>query len=396
MQRGHLTVGNEPCDIRGFTHTHIQCAVDRLAFLGGGTVELSAGVFQMADALHLRTGVTVRGQGETTVLRKNAMKTAKITSYLGYGHYDVIVDQPDRFQIGEGISIRDDNAFGFYTTVGTLVARDGDTWFTNRPHSHDYHNGRHALVETLFPIVEAYDVEDAVLEGLVIDGNREENPVTITGCRGGGVFTLRSNRLKINGVAIRNLNADGFSFQTGDDIEIANCLAEGCTGHGFHPGSGSNRFHVHHCRSIRNRDCGLFYCLRVRDGLLEDCVFEGNGSHGISIGNRDTGHRNRRLTIRANGGCGVFFRPDEPINSPHGNVIEACLLENNCVKNGKDDAEIVLNGAPDGVQLLGNTIRRTAGRPGILIRPDMPPFLMKDNRIEPDGADAVLDLREKG
>ena len=57
-----LTVGSSRCDIEGFTNAHIQAAVDRCALLGGGTVELCRGVFRMADSLHLRTGVSVRGQ----------------------------------------------------------------------------------------------------------------------------------------------------------------------------------------------------------------------------------------------------------------------------------------------------------------------------------------------
>lgn len=74
MEWCQLSVGEEGCDIVGFTNVHIQCAVDRLAMLGGGTVELSPGIFQMADALHLRSHVTVRGSGVSTVLRKAAMK----------------------------------------------------------------------------------------------------------------------------------------------------------------------------------------------------------------------------------------------------------------------------------------------------------------------------------
>lgn len=393
MNRMHVTVGADTCDLRGFTNSHIQSAVDRVAFLGGGTVELSAGVFQMADSLHLRTGVTVRGQGAETVLRKNALKTARITAFLGYGHDDLVVDTPEVFCVGDGVRVRDDNAFGFYTTVSTLIGRDGDTWYTSRPHSHDYLGCNHAVVETLFSIVEASDVQNAVLEKVVLDGNKAENPVRLTGCRGGGFFAIRSHRLAVRQVTVRDFNGDGFSFQTCDDMELAGCEAHQCQESGFHPGSGSNRFHIHDCRALFNGGCGLFYCLRVRDSLLENCVFEGNGGHGISIGSRDTGHRNRGLTIRANGGCGVFFRPDGPVDSPHGNSIEDCLLEGNCTRNQAEDAELLLQGQPTGVQIVGNTIRRRDTATGILIRAEMPACVMRDNRIEPAGPLAIRDLR---
>lgn len=394
MQLSRMTVGDAHCEIQGFTHTHIQCAVDRLAFLGGGTVELSAGVFHMADALHLRSGVTVRGQGPDTVLRKNAMKSARLVAYHGFGHQDLIVDRPDVFALGDGISVRDDQAFGFYTTVSTLVGRDGDTWHVSRPHNHDYNGARNGVAETLFPIVSAVEVEDAALEGVALDGNPEENPVMLNGCRGGGFYAWRAKRIAARAVTVRRFNGDGFSFQTCERIELADCAAEECTGSGFHPGSGSTACHIHDCRALRNGDCGLFYCLRVRDSVLEDCLFEANGGHGVSIGARDTGHLNRRLTIRANGRCGIFFRPEEAVNAPHRNTIEQCRIEHNVTRHGAEDAEIVLQGEPEGVQLIGNTILRAAGTPALLIRTDMPAFVLRDNRIEPDGPDAIQDKRQ--
>ena len=379
MQKMCLTVGAESCAVRGFTNTHIQCAVDRVAGLGGGTVELSAGVFHLADSVHLRSHVTVRGAGAETVLRKMAVKTAHISVFLGYGHDDIVVDTPDVFALGDGVSLRDDNAMGFYTTVATLVARDGDTWFTSRPHNHDYLSRSHGVVETVFPGVSAYDVTDAVLENLAIDGNLAENPIPINGCRGGGFFALRCRNLRVCGVQVRQFNGEGFSFQTCDDLELVDCEARECTGNGFHPGSGSNRFHIHRCRAVNNDQCGLFYCLRVRDSLLEDCELRGNGSHGISIGARDTGHRNQRLVICENGGCGIYFRPDPPADAPHGNILEACLLERNAASGGADAAEILLQGGPENVQVVGNILRPRPGVPALLVRPGMPTFVNRDN-----------------
>ena len=392
MQPYRLTVGDDSCDIRGFTNTHIQCAVDRVAMLGGGEVELSAGTFAMADSLHLRSGVRVSGQGEATVLRKNAQKRSAVNTGLGYGHYDVCVDEPDLFQAGEGIWIRDDNAGGFYTTVGTLVRREGDTWFTSRPHRHDYSPGAHAVVETLFPVVSAYDVCAAAIEAVAIDGNGQENPTAITGCRGGGVFALRCDRLTIRRLVVRNGNTEGIGFQTCDDAEVADCLVEGCTGNGYHPGSGSNRFHMHDCVARNNGANGLFYCLRVRDSLLEDCTFESNGQHGVSTGGRDSRNTNRNLVLRNNGGCGFFFRKHNRNDAPHENVIEGCTFENNAAKDGP--AEILVQGEVDGTRVVGNTIRAREGTPGVLIEPDVGSLEMSDNAIE--AGEAVVDRRGAG
>lgn len=385
-----ITVGGAKADIGGFSNAEIQRAVDALAARGGGTVELTEGVFQMADSLHLRTAVTVSGRGEVTVLRKAAMKQARIATYLGYGHYDVVTDDPDAFQLGDGVLVSDRNAQGFYQTVGTLVRREGAEWFIDRAFAHDYSYQAEGLVRTLYPVISAVDVHDTAVQDLAVDGNKAENEA-LNGCRGGGFFAHRADRVAVRRVVVRDFNGEGFSFQTCDNMELDACLAEGCTGNGLHPGSGSNRFHIHHCTARRCGASGLFYCLRVRESLLEDCLFEDNGLHGVSIGGRDTGHMNRRLTIRGNRGAGVFLRPGDASIAPHNNTIQDCLLEQNAIEEGA--AEIVLQGQTRGIRVIGNRIRRRPGRPAILILPDMPAFEFRDNAIVPAAEDAIVDRR---
>lgn len=394
MRRYRLTVGGEGCDIRGFTNTHLQCAVDRVAMLGGGEVELSAGEFLMADSLHLRSGVEARGQGEATVLRKGPQKRSRVIAVLGYGHYDVCVAEPDRFEAGEGVWIRDDDAHGFYTTVGTLVRREGDTWFTSRPHCHDYRPGANAVVETAFPVVSAYDVCDAVLADVAIDGNQAANPDAINGCRGAGVFAMRSDRLAVRRVTVRNGNFDGISFQTCDDVAIADCLVAGCTGHGYHPGSGSNRFHIRGCTGRGNGACGLYYCLRVRDSLLADCTFEANALHGVSTGGRDSGNVNRNLVIRDNGGCGFFFRKHARNDAPDRNVIEGCTFERNAADGG--EAEILVQGEVDGTRIASSTIRPGGGKCAVRICEEVLSVEMDDNDLGAGGEGLVDDRRQHG
>ncbi len=385
-----ITVGDASADISGFTHGHVQCAVDRVGALGGGIVELTEGVFRMGDSLHLRSGVTVHGRGPATVLRKNAMKRARVTTFLGFGHYDLVVDRPDLFTPGEGVLVGDRNAVGFYQTVSTLVRREGGTWFTSRPHAHDYRQEAEGYVKTLFPLISAVDVSDAAVEDLSVEGNAEQNDL-LGGCRGGGFFAHRAQRVRVRRVAVHHFNGEGFSLQTCDDLELDACTAEECSGNGFHPGSGSNRFHIHQCAARRCGASGLFYCLRVRDGRLEDSTFEDNREHGVSIGWRDTGHVNRRLTIRNNGGAGIYLREGDRGVAPHNNSIEDCLLERNAADRGM--AEIVLQGRTEGLRLSGNRIRRRPDRPAILIMPEMPPFVEHDNSIEPGGPGAVVDRR---
>src|SRR5882762_803534 len=65
-----ITVGVSGADIIGSDNRALQAAVDYIAGLGGGTVEIGAGEFVMHDSLHLRSFVTVRGVKGKTILRK--------------------------------------------------------------------------------------------------------------------------------------------------------------------------------------------------------------------------------------------------------------------------------------------------------------------------------------
>ena len=391
-----VTVGDSTCDIPGFTNRQLQAAVDHVALLGGGEVVISAGVFHLADSLHLRSKVRVIGQGAKTVLRKNAMKSARITNFLGYGHYDLCVDAPELFQPGEGVWILDDNAGGFYTSVATLTRFEHGLWYVNRPHPHDYLERSNGRVYTLFPVVSCYDTEGATVENLTIDGNMAENPVMLNGCRGGGVFAMRSAGFKALGLHVHDVNSEGISFQTCTNPEIAHCVIEDNGGTGLHPGSGSTGFHIHDCVSRRNKVCGLFYCLRVQHSLLEDCVFEDNGDHGVSTGARDTDSLNRRLTIRRNGGCGFYFRDDSALNAAHRVVIEDCDISGNCLDpHGDGKAEVWVQGATDGVRLRRCAITRD-GQPCVLLGPELTDFQMAENVITPAGEGAVVDQRPVG
>src|SRR3990172_2249878 len=62
--RPTIRVGQREGDIIGADNRALQAAVDYVAGLGGGTVEIGEGVYVMRDSLHLRSHVTVRGQSK--------------------------------------------------------------------------------------------------------------------------------------------------------------------------------------------------------------------------------------------------------------------------------------------------------------------------------------------
>jgi len=354
MGSSEVTVGPEGCDFCGTDNVAIQAAVDHVAAAGGGTVRIAAGVYRMRDSLHLRSGVHIAGAGRDTVLRKDAEVRSALSADLGYGHFDVSLAEPDRFEVGMGVLIADDRAGGFYQTVATLTWRDGDRFGIDRMLNHDTSRGANGFVVSSFPVISGSGVRDALVSCLAVDGNRAQNPHTINGCRGGGVFLIQTRGVALRDVAVANVNGDGVSFQQTVGTVLEGCVCEDNAGLGLHPGSGSVGAVMRRCTCRRNGADGIFYCLRVSYSLCEDCTIVDNGRHGISIGGRDTDQLIRRATIRGNGACGVYFRPHDRVMAGNRNHIEACEIAGNCRSEGQ--AEIDVAAPVADVHLLDNRI----------------------------------------
>src|SRR5947209_6300889 len=102
-----ITVGREGADIIGNDNRALQAAVDYVANLGGGIVEIGAGEFLMRDSLHLRSFVTVRGIQGTTILRKAKAAATPLALDGDYGEEQVTVANPEGFKVGYGVAILD-------------------------------------------------------------------------------------------------------------------------------------------------------------------------------------------------------------------------------------------------------------------------------------------------
>lgn len=310
----------------------------------------------MNDSLHLRDNVHVVGE-KGVVLQKTPSVWSKLTLFVGYGHYEFAVEEPEKFAVGMGVHIGDKNAGGFYTTVATIVGRRGNLFHIDRPFSHDYLAINDGFVASLFPLVSACGVRNASVRGLTLDGNPAETR-TLNGCRGGGVFLILSHGIRLRDIEITNYRGDGISFQQCTDIEVRGCHVHHNTGGGLHPGSGSVRYVMSGNRLNHNGGCGIFYCLRTTHSLCENNLIEHNGDVGISVGERDTDHILRGNTIRRNGGPGLDIR--KPLAQSGDRLwIEANRLENNC--RARREAEIVVAERLRHLCIVGNTLRPGRG-----------------------------------
>jgi len=284
----------------------IQHQIDETAAAGGGTVKFPPGIVLLSNALRLRSKVRLVGSAGT-VLRRIPSVASRLVDRVGYGHYEFTVEDPDLFPVGSGVHVYDDLAWGFYTTVATVIGRRGDLIFIDRPFAHDYGPGANGTVVRISSIVDGTDIHDAALLDIELDGNTDETRL-LDGCRGAGIFLLRAHRILIDNVNIGHFHGDGISFQACTDVVIRDSNLHHNSGIGVHPGSGSVRYVIANNHVHDNGSHGIFYCLRSSHSDCRANRIERNGDSGISVGERDTHHLIRDNTIVENGSAGIEFR----------------------------------------------------------------------------------------
>jgi len=388
-----ITVGKDNAELIGSDNRVLQAAVDYIAGLGGGIVEIGQGQFLMHDSLHLRSNVTVRGQKGKTILRKAAGVVSALALDGDFGEQQITVVEPTGFAVGYGVAIWDDNASGFHTTVARITGSNQNTFSIDKPLMTDCMVRDKAKAATVFPVISAYNIEGPRIENLIIDGNKQSN-VHLNGCRGAGIFLYRAFGTFIRGCIVRNYNGDGISFQQSNDVTVIDCICEDNAFLGIHPGSGSQRPLVRNCIARRNGTDGLFLCWRVRHGLFEDNVLEGNERFGISIGHKDSDNLFRRNFVRLNHRDGVFFRNESLGMAAHRNRLEENIIEN----NGADGQAtgIRIRGQTNDLLFKNNIIVDTRAKGaqtqtvGICIEENVGKVILEGNKIE---AKLIIDDR---
>ncbi len=381
----HITVGQRGTTIIGRDHRVLQAAVDYVSALGGGLVEIGPGEYLMHDSLHLRSNVTVRGTEGKTVLRKADGVVSPLVLDGDFGEQQVTVKDATGFDVGNSVAIWDNGAGGFHTTVARITGRKGNTISIDRPLMSDCMVSSHATAATVFPVVSGYDLRNVRIENLIIDGNKAAN-VTLTGCRGAGIFLYRGFGTTIENCTVRNYDGDGISFQQSNDVTVLDCLCENNTELGFHPGSGSQRPTVRNCVARNNGTDGLFLCWRVRHGLFEDNLLENNGRFGISIGHKDSDNLLQRNQVFRNGQAGVFFRNETFGMAAHRNRLKDNVIEDNGAKGTA--AGIRIRGETEGLIFENNIVRDTrqgasqTQTVGVLIEERVGSVTLDGNRID--------------
>jgi polygalacturonase len=357
-----LTVGRREGDLKGDDDKIIQAGIEYLHRLGGGTLHVLPGVYNLKNAIYLRPNITLKGSGEQTILRKSASVVAHLVRDSDWFEYGVQVADTKGFVPAGGIMLRSKTGPGdwqYDVLRATITAIEGNFIFLDRQTKENFWLEKKATAATIFPILTAENVDDVVIEDIVLDGNSEENE-HINGNFSGGVFIQNCSRWQFKNVTSQNYNGDGFSFQVCDDIRFLNCKAINNADLGFHTGSGSQRSIFQKCLSTQNSQ-GIYFCWSVSDGLAEDCVLAENSRYGISIGHRDTDNIIRRCTIEHNGQVGILFRNEEnEFRSGSRNRIDSCIIRGNGSK--EQGIGIDIQGKTADIVIRDTRFENTAGK----------------------------------
>jgi len=380
-----LTIGQTEGDLQGRDDKTIQAGIEYLDRLGGGTLHILPGVYNLRNAVYLRPNITLRGSGEETVLRKAGSVVTPLVRDSDWFEYGVQVKDVKGFTPGGGIMLRSKTGTGdwqYDVLRATVTDIQGDVLFLDRLTKENFWIDKDATAATIFPILTAENVDNVIVRDIVLDGSRDNNE-HINGNFAGAVFIQYCNGWRFENVTSRNYNGDGFSFQVCDDIQFQSCKAINNADLGFHPGSGSQRPIFRSCVAQVN-SLGIFFCWSVSDGLVENCILSRNKRYGISIGHRDTDNIIRDCTIERNGEVGVLFRKEaNEFRCGSRNRIENCIIRDNGTE--KPGIGIDIQGKTQDIIIRSTRLENTAGKNqkvGIRISKEAERTILQDNTFE--------------
>jgi len=342
----------------------IQAAIDA-ASDAGGEVLLPELDLTIDRGLELRTGVHLYGAGEKTVLRKASGAVYPLTGYHNYGMRDVPLADTEGLEAGMTVSIYDDKRKGFYSSFARISWVDGGWVGLDHGIEADYIADAHPRLVTTYPLVFGHGIRDAGVHDLVLDGNIDENPEPMDGCRGGAVYFARSDAIEISGIREFGYHGEGLSFQMCTNVTVTDCSFNVNSGNGLHPGAGSTGALFERCEARENRRSGFFFCVRANHITVRRCEFVKNTVSGINIGTRDCFNLIDDCTIEANEGPGILFRASSKPIEVHSCRIESCRISTNAATTGK--AQIDIEDDTHDIVITGCSIEGSGATPGISV-----------------------------
>jgi len=328
-----ITVGGEGADLPGFDNQAIQFAINAVAKTGG-TVKLNPGTYKIVAPVQLKSNVKLVGSGNTTILKRDKGVQAKSIVDADYGELKLTVENADGFEPGMKVQVTDDekNSCWDVSTAYISDVRDNVIYIDNYL-IRDYRADKNGLVSNASSVIEVIEAENAEISTLMVDGNRSENYFA-DGCNSAGILILKSKKITVDNVTVKDFNGEGISWQITENVTIKNSEITGSGNTGLHPGTGSPfslilNNNVHH----NDRD-GLFICWRVYNSKVLDNEFHHNGRFGICTGHKDSDVLFKGNHVYNNQSDGINLRGEREANAPHNNSFIENTIENNGTNDG--------------------------------------------------------------
>lgn len=379
----------------------IQQAVDSL---DAGTVLLLGGTYAITSEINPKSNVNIEGSGNP-VLQLQDRVTSAVTAAVLTGDNVVHVANPELFLVGQRIGIKEGAA---YSWIGRITAIDtgNGTVTVGSASSKDFTTA--AVVFTDPSVISGYGVENVIISGLIIDGNREAlagfTPDTNYGCN--GIQFDRGSHIRVSGNTVRNIYKHGILFTYGPtDSYVTDNIVSDCATHGIDLYGNTADIKAKRCVVANNnlykaniqchngshnsvignvlRDCRIVTQETGSDNLIANntIIMEaGGGSQAIQttgtnadrnviVGNRIYGNGKLHQGVQLDGASGTVFA-DNYITGVYGAAIhlykaDQCHVHGNTVigcTQTRADAAIKLEQTCTGNRINGNYCVGTAGK----------------------------------
>ena len=376
-----IIVGGEKAQITGFNNQSIQYAIDALEKTGG-TVRLNPGLYEITAPVRMKSNIKLIGSGSETILKRSKGVQTNYIIDADYGELKLTVENAGDFKIGMKIQVTDDHNNGCWN-VSTAYITDiiDNTIYIDKGLIRDYRSDQNGLVSNASSLIDILDTENVIISNLVLDGNRKENYFA-DGCNNAGVLILRSKKIVVDQVQVKDFNGEGISWQITEHVTVKNCEISGSGNTGLHPGTGSpfsviENNNVHH----NDRD-GLFICWRVYQSKVAGNQFHHNGRFGICTGHKDTDVVFEKNHIYKNSSDGVHLRGERESNAPHRNTFIKNIIEDNGTHGGGYGFSI--NSPVQDLILKENEFKNSSGtqKAAVYIFKGGGKPVLKDNRFD--------------
>lgn len=328
MAQQVITVGGPNADVSGFTNQSIQFAIDAVAKTGG-TVKLNPGVYELKAPVRIKSNVNLIGSGKETILKRGVGVQTKYIIDADFGELKLTVENADGFEIGMKVQITDDENSGCWNVSTAYISDIVDNIiYIDKGLIRDYRSDKNGLISNASSVIEAIDIENATISNLTADGNRAEN-FFADGCNSAGILILRSKKVTVDNVHVKDFNGEGISWQITENVTIRNSEISGSGNTGLHPGTGSPFSTIENNDIHHNDRDGLFICWRVYESRVSNNKMHNNGRFGICSGHKDTDVIFSENHIFNNKSDGVNLRGEREPNAPHRNTFVKNTIENN-------------------------------------------------------------------